>query len=101
MLTNVVLPAPLAPIMPTVCSGGTATLMLCAAMSEPKCFSRPRTLRIALMTPFSSGRVCRVELQPPQTREQRAQPLGQEQDRDEQDRAQKYLPRTRQNVVGD
>ena len=40
MLTKVVLPAPLAPIMPTVCNGGTATLMLRAATSEPKVFSQ-------------------------------------------------------------
>ena len=36
ILTKVVLPAPLAPMMPTVCCGGTATLMSRAAMSEPK-----------------------------------------------------------------
>jgi hypothetical protein len=36
MLTKVVLPAPLAPMMPTVCSGGTSTLMSRAATMEPK-----------------------------------------------------------------
>src|SRR5689334_1255867 len=46
MLMNVVLPAPFAPITPTVCSGGTLTVMSRAATSEPKVFSRSRTARM-------------------------------------------------------
>jgi hypothetical protein len=43
------LPAPLAPMMPTVCKYGTSTLISRATTTEPKLFSRPRMLRIALM----------------------------------------------------
>ena len=48
MLTKVVLPAPFAPMMPTVCCAGTSTEMSRAATTEPKVFSRSRTERIAL-----------------------------------------------------
>src|SRR5690606_32667016 len=43
MLTNVVLPAPLAPMMPTVWSAGISTLISRAATTEPNDFSRFRT----------------------------------------------------------
>jgi len=48
MLMKVVLPAPLAPMTPTVCSAGTLTVMSRAATSEPKVFSRSRTARMSL-----------------------------------------------------
>ena len=55
MLTKVVLPAPLAPMIPTVCCGGTSTEMSRAATRLPKVFSRSRTERIGVMAHESPG----------------------------------------------
>src|SRR5581483_934376 len=49
MLMKVVLPAPLAPMTPTVCPAGTLTLMSRAATSEPKVFSRFSATRMSVM----------------------------------------------------
>ena len=76
MLTKVVLPAPLAPMMPTVCCGGTATVMSRAAITEPKVFSRSRTARISRHDALAALRAA--------AREQRAEPFRQEQDGQQQ-----------------
>jgi len=49
IFTKVVLPAPLAPIMPTVCSAGNRYIDAVAATAEPNLLCRSCTARIALI----------------------------------------------------
>ena len=93
MLMKVVLPAPLAPMMPTVCCAGTSRVMSRAATIEPKVFSRSRTERIAVMTPVSGA--------PAQAMEQRAEAFRQEQDGQQQRRAEDDLPGAGHEIDGD
>src|ERR1044072_647318 len=91
MLMNVVLPAPLLPIRPTMLCFSTATLMSDAAVTAPKVLLRPLASRTIAM----SGRL------PAHFLEQRQQAAGQEKDHEEHRDAQGHLPGVRRVLVGE
>src|SRR5215472_915407 len=81
--TKVVLPAPLAPMMPTTSWLSTETLMSDAAMSEPKFLHRSLTARIV------------TSRRPHGSAEQGPQPIRQEHDDEQQGCAQHHVPGVR------
>src|SRR5579859_7381913 len=89
MLMNVVLPAPLLPIRPTMASCSTATLMSLAAVTAPKLLLSDFASRTIVM----SGRL-------PPAGEQRPQSAGQEHDYHQHGNAQRHLPGVRRIFIG-
>src|SRR5258705_3370432 len=88
MLMNVVLPAPLLPISPTMASCSTATLMSLAAVTAPKLLFNPFASRTIAM----SGSLALAG-------EQRPQPARQEHDDGQHGDAERHLPGVRRILV--
>src|SRR5471030_863937 len=88
MFTNVVLPAPFEPIMPTTESRSIETFTSMAAVTAPNALFSPRASSIAAMSGFLPARECRPE------------PVRQEHDDEQQSRAHHHLPGVGRKIVG-
>src|SRR5437899_1119821 len=88
MLMKVVLPAPLAPMSPTIESFSTSAFTSLAAVTAPKLLLIPRAWRMAAISRgLAPGK-------------ERPEPVGQEHDQREQRRAEAHLPGVGRQIVG-
>src|SRR5437764_1423067 len=87
MFTKVVLPAPLAPIMPTTESRSIEALTSFAAVTAPNALFSPRASMIAAI----SGALPALEHRP--------EPLWKEHDDEQQGRAHRHLPGVGREIV--